>query len=288
MLFASEKQVSPTQTRYFSTKGFYSTQYYLVWTGVPVTLRWSKVAWLCSSPQLTWPHGLFCLFFINYSLSLILWRSVFEHFVQVFPCVHTLEDGAQVAHPIIFPDSQVFLFFYCFNCHDSEKSKLGVFMVLKFCYIVSHPTFCRFFQFCVWFMVSPASFQVGCRSYIPLVVYFAHNDVNNIWAWTGNVLLYGPLSTVPWRYKNSGFFWMATRVAPFFARKKKTWSVLGPVLNVFLFCGTAGLYICARFFLFLSAEIMVLGWKISLLTTLAWRRWRFFLIIAVLEGTLGS
>ena len=44
------------------------------------------------------------------------------------------------------------------------------------------PTFCCFFQFCVWFMVSPASFQVGCRSYIPLVVYFAHNNVNSIWA----------------------------------------------------------------------------------------------------------
>ena len=143
MLFASEKQVSPTPTRYFSTKGFYSTQYYLVWTDVlPVTLRWSKVAWLCSS-QLTWPHGLY--FFINYSLSFSLWRSVFEYCVQVFPCAHTLEDGAQVAHPIIFPDNQVFLFFYCFNCHDIEKSKLGVFRVLKSCYRVSHPTFVRFF-----------------------------------------------------------------------------------------------------------------------------------------------
>ena len=52
--------LSPTPTRYFYTKGFYSTQYYLVRTDVvPVTLRWSKVAWLCSLPQLTWPHGLF-------------------------------------------------------------------------------------------------------------------------------------------------------------------------------------------------------------------------------------
>ena len=143
------------------------------------------------------------------SLSLIPWRSVFEYCVQVFPCVHTLEDGAQVAHPIIFQDNQVCLFFYC---HDSKKSKLWVFMVLKFCYMVSHPTFCRFFQFCVWFMVSPASFQVGCRSYIPFVVYFAHNDVNSVWAWTGDVLLDGPMSTVPRRYKNSGFFWMATHL----------------------------------------------------------------------------
>ena len=146
-------------------------------------------------------HGPMVFFnkLFSLSLSLILWRSVFEYCVQVFPCVHTLEDGAQVAHPIIFPDNQVFLFFYCFNCHDSEKSKLGVFRVLKFCYMVSHPTFCHFFQFCIWFMVSPASFQVGCRSYIPLIVYFAHNDVNSIWAWTGNVLLYGPMSTVPQR-----------------------------------------------------------------------------------------
>ena len=28
-------------------------------------------------------------------------------------------------------------------------------------------------------MVSAASFQVGCRSYIPFVVDFAHNDVND-------------------------------------------------------------------------------------------------------------
>ena len=42
-------------------------------------------------------------------------------------------------------------------------------------------------------MVSPASFQVGCRSYsVPFVVDFAHrNDVN------GDVLLDGPVSTVP-------------------------------------------------------------------------------------------
>ena len=70
-------------------------------------------------------------FSINHSLSLCLclslipWRSVFEYCVQVFPCVHTLEDGAQVAHPIMFQDNQVFLFFYCLNCHDSKKSKLG-------------------------------------------------------------------------------------------------------------------------------------------------------------------
>ena len=61
----------------------------------------------------------FFFFLINYSLSLILWRSVFEY--CVFPCVHTLEDGAQVAHPVIFLANQVFLFFYCFNCNDSEN-----------------------------------------------------------------------------------------------------------------------------------------------------------------------
>ena len=168
-------------------------------------------------------------FLINYSLSLSLCLSLshsLKYCVQVFPCVRTLEDGAQVAHPVIFPDNQVFLFFYCFNCHNSEKSKLGVFRVLKFCYMVSHPTFCCFFQFCLWFMVSPVSFQVGCRSYIPFVVYFAYNDINSVWAWTGNMLLYGPMSNVPRRYKNSGFFWMATCVAPFFAREKNC-SVLG-------------------------------------------------------------
>ena len=88
------------------------------------------------------------------------------------------------------------------------------------------PHYVAFFpQFCVWFMVSPASFQVGCRSYIPFVVYFAHNNVNGVWAWTGDVLLDGlAVSTVPRRYKDSGFFWMATRVALLFARKK-AWNV---------------------------------------------------------------
>ena len=96
------------------------------------------------------------------------------------------------------------------------------------------PHFVAFFSFASdYFMVSPASFQVGCRSYIPFVVYFARNDVNSVSAWTGDVPLYGPMSTVPRKYKNSSFFWMATRVTPFFARTK-TWSVLGPMLNISL------------------------------------------------------
>ena len=74
------------------------------------------------------------------------------------------------------------------------------------------PHFVAFLKFCVWFMVSPASFQVGCRSYtVPFVVDFAHrNDANGVWARTGDVLLDGPMSTVPRRYKNSGFFWLAS------------------------------------------------------------------------------
>ena len=49
---------------------------------------------------------------------------------------------------------------------------------------------------------------------------------------------------------------MATRVASFLARKK-TGPFLGPCWTYL--CGTVGLYICAIFFLFLSAEMMVLG-----------------------------
>ena len=161
-------------------KGFYCTQYCLVWTEVvPLTLHWSKVAWLCSSPQLTWPHG---LFLINHSpslsLSLILWRSVFEYCVQVFPCVHTLEDGAQAAHPIIFPDNQVFLFLYLLYWIKKIKKsfllllqlprwweiQVGVFRLFKFCYLVSHPTFCRFFSvlrlIILWFL------QQAFRSFV--------------------------------------------------------------------------------------------------------------------------
>ena len=51
-------------------------------------------------------------------------------------------------------------------------------------------------------MVSPASFQVGCRSYIPFVVDFSHDDMNGVWTRTDDVLLDGPMSTVPQRYKN--------------------------------------------------------------------------------------
>ena len=115
-------------------------------------------------------------FSINHCLSLSLWRSVFEYGVQVFPCVRTLEDCAQVASPIIVPDIQIFLFFYCFNYHDSEKSKLGVFSFLFYFVTWSataHFVVFSFLQYCVWFMVSPASFQVGCRYYISFVVYFS-------------------------------------------------------------------------------------------------------------------
>ena len=134
-------------------------------------------------------------------------------------------------------------------------------------------------------MVSPVSFQVGCRSYIPLVVYFAHNDVNSIWARTGNVLLYGPMSTVPRRYKNSGFFWMATCVAPFFA-SRKTWSVLGLMLDVSLWNNRL-VHLCEILSFSVRQDDGSCGGKISLLTTLAWRRRRFFLIIAVWKELWG-
>ena len=86
MLFASEKQVFPIQTHYFSTKGSHSTQYYLVWTDVaPATLGWLKVAWLCSSLQLTWPHGLFNkLFSLSFFEDLSL-STVFKSFLVFIP-----------------------------------------------------------------------------------------------------------------------------------------------------------------------------------------------------------
>ena len=59
MLFASENKYLQLQLATFLQKAC-CTQYYFVWTDViPVTLHWSEVAWLCSSPQLTWAHGLF-------------------------------------------------------------------------------------------------------------------------------------------------------------------------------------------------------------------------------------
>ena len=100
-------------------------------------------------------------FLINYSpppppphLTLIPWRSAFEYCAQVFPWVHTLEDGTQTVHPIIFLHNHVFLFFYCFICHNSKKSKLGGFCVRTSCYMVHHHTFCCFFQFAsdLWFL----------------------------------------------------------------------------------------------------------------------------------------
>ena len=57
MLFASEKQVSPTPTRCFSTKGFYCTQYYRVWT----------VIWKIRSKNFQYYT---CLDFVILSLSL--------------------------------------------------------------------------------------------------------------------------------------------------------------------------------------------------------------------------
>jgi len=114
MLFASEKQVSPIQTRYFSTKS--PTVLNTIWSGQMLHMQlYVDRKLLDYVHHYNW-HGPMVFFnkLFSLCLSLSLWRSVFEYCVQVFPCVHTFEDGAQVAHPIIFPDNQVFLFFYCF------------------------------------------------------------------------------------------------------------------------------------------------------------------------------
>ena len=118
----------------FLRKAFTVCSYYFVWTDfVPVTLRWSKVAWLCSPPQLTSAHGLFQYFIL--SLSLIPWRSAFEYCAQVFPCVHIPLKMVPRLHPIIFPHNQVFLFHHCFNCHNSKKSRLDAYILLHGIYI---------------------------------------------------------------------------------------------------------------------------------------------------------
>ena len=133
-----------------STSGFSCSHLFrLLARGVELTAG-SGALW---SGLLTWPHGLFNKLF-SLSFSLMPWRSAFEYYVQVFPCVHTLEDGAQVAHPIIFPESQVFRFFYCFNCHDSENPSRGSSGCLHFVTWSATPHFVAFFSFAsdLWFL----------------------------------------------------------------------------------------------------------------------------------------
>ena len=94
----------------FLRKAFTVCSYYFVWTDfVHVTLHGSKVAWLCSSPQLTSAHGLFQYSIL--SLSLIPWRSAFEYCAQVFPCVHIPLKMVPRLHPISFPQIRSFFSF---------------------------------------------------------------------------------------------------------------------------------------------------------------------------------
>ena len=102
-----------------------------------------------------WPF-----FLVNLSLSLPLplslipWRTVFEYCVQVFPCVHTLEDGAQAAHPVIFPDNQVFLSFTASTATIVRNPSWGSSGCLTFVTWSATPHFVAFFSFVsdLWFL----------------------------------------------------------------------------------------------------------------------------------------
>ena len=77
---------------------------------------------------------------------------------------------------------------------------------------------------------------------------------------------------------------MATRVAPFFARKK-TWSVLGPMLNVSLW-NSRLVHLCEIFSFSVSRDDGSWG-KDLFINYVGMKKMEIFLIIAVLEGTLG-
>jgi len=95
----------------------------------------------------------------------------------------------------------------------------------------------------------------------------AHNDVNSVGAGTGDVLLDGPVSTIPRRYKNSEFLFNGNKCRTFLCKEKTlvcSWGRAGRISVEQQAC-----IFVRDFFLFLSAEMMVLGEKISLLTKLA-------------------
>ena len=81
MLFASEKQVSPIQTRYFSTKS--PTVLKTIWSGQMLHLQlYVDRKLLDYVHQYNW-HGPMVFFnkLLSLSLSLILWRCVFEYYI---------------------------------------------------------------------------------------------------------------------------------------------------------------------------------------------------------------
>ena len=80
------------------------------------------------------------------------------------------------------------------------------------------------------------------------------------------MLFDGPVPSVPWRNKDSGFFQMSARVT-LISAWEEPWSIFWAMMDA---SGEQLVYRSVLdFFLFLSAEIMVLGGKISLLTALA-------------------
>ena len=121
-------------------------------TILSVTLHWSKVAWLCSSPQLTWAHGLFqetiYTLFLSNSLKICFWVLCSSLSLCSYPWRWCLDCTSNNCH------TQPGLFFYCFDGHDSKIAKLGSSGCVHFVTWPDTPHFVAFISFALdlWFL----------------------------------------------------------------------------------------------------------------------------------------